>query len=180
MVKCPRCGYDNPLNAVYCDNCAYRLTDHKGRYIKNTKRVNSWDIGIARKIVIVLGIIIIAMLLFSFIYNNTQPSHNETLNVITDDGSIHKTASYPYQAVILYEGSWYAEMGNPNYLVKESGYGPKTFTLDCAAWDRVAIDAQKYDYGEGEFKVQLLRNGEVVAENSTTNVTGRIVINYNY
>ena len=54
MVKCPRCGYDNSINAVYCDNCAYRLTDHKGRYIKNTKRINKWDIGIARKIVIVL------------------------------------------------------------------------------------------------------------------------------
>ena len=180
MVKCPRCGYENPSDAVYCYNCAYLLTDTHGNRIKNTKRKNSWDIGIAKKIVIVLGIIIIALLLFSLVYNNTQPSHNETLNVITDDGSIHKTASYPYVAVIDYEGSWYAEMGNPNYLAKESGYGPKKFTLDCAPWDRVAIDAKKYDYGEGEFKVQLLRNGEVVAEDSTTNVTGRIVINYNY
>ena len=36
------------------------------------------------------------------------------------------------------------------------------------------------DYGEGELKVQLLRSGEVVAENSTTQANGRIVINYNY
>ncbi|MBO6111177.1 MAG: zinc ribbon domain-containing protein [Methanobrevibacter sp.] len=180
MVKCPRCGYENSSDAVYCDNCAYLLTDSSGRRVKLNRRENSWNIGIAKKIVIVLGIIIIALLLFSFVYNNTQPSNNETLNVITDDGSVHKTASYPYKVVVQYEGSWGGEMGNPNYLVKESGYGPDSFTLDCAAWDRVAVDIQKYDYDEGELKVQLLRNGEVVAENSTTNVTGRIIINYNY
>ena len=54
------------------------------------------------------------------------------------------------------------------------------YTLDCAAWERVSIDAQKQDYGEGELKVQLIRNGEVVAENSTTDPNGRVVINYNY
>jgi hypothetical protein len=136
--------------------------------------------GIAKKIVIVLGIIVVAFLLFSFVYNNTQPSEQESLNVITDDGSHHQTSSYPYKAIIKYEGSWYAEMGDPNYLVRETGYCTETFTLDCAAWERIALDVQKQDYGEGELKVQLLRNGEVVAENSTTQANGRIVINYNY
>ena len=178
MVKCPRCGYDNPSTTAYCYNCAYRLTDSSGNRINNAKRNNGWDIGIAKKIVIVLGIIIIALLLFSFVYNNTQPSHNETLNVITDDGS-QQTSSYPYVAVIEYEGNWYAEMGNPNFLVKRSDYGTQHYTLDCASWDRIAIDAYKYG-GEGEMKVQLLRNGEVVAENSTTNGSSRVVINYNY
>jgi hypothetical protein len=136
--------------------------------------------GLGKKIVIVLGIIVIAFLLFSFVYNNTQPSSQDSLNLVTDDGSHHQTSSYPYQAVIKYEGSWFAEMGDPNYLVKESDYGNKVYTLDCAAWERVALDVQKTDYGEGNLTVQLLRNGEVVAEQSTTNVTGRVVINYNY
>ncbi|WP_288267468.1 hypothetical protein [uncultured Methanobrevibacter sp.] len=118
--------------------------------------------------------------MFSFIYNNTQPSYQDSLNVITDDGSNLQSSSYPYKAVIIYEGSWYAEMGDPNYLVKESGYGNKSFVLDCAAWDRIAIDAQKQDYGSGELTVQLVKNGEVVEEKSSTNVTGHLVINYNY
>ena len=176
MVKCPRCGYDNPSTAAYCDNCAYRLIDSSGN--NKGKLSNGWDIGIAKKIVIVLGIVIIALLLFSLVYNNTQPNHNETLNVISDDGS-HQTSSYPYVAVIDYNGNWYAEMGNPNFLVKKSDYGRQTYKLDCAAWDRIAIDAYKYG-GEGELKVQLLRNGEVVAENSTTNGSANAVINYNY
>ena len=178
MVKCPRCGYENSFTAVYCDNCAYRLTESNGKLFNN-KRKSGWDIGIAKKIVIVLGIIIIALLLFSLVYNNTQPSHNETLNIITADGSIKETSSYPYVAVIDYEGNWYAEMGNPNFLVKKSGYGSDQFNLDCASWDRICIDAYRYD-GMGELKVQLLRNGEVVAENSTTNGSSRVVLNYNF
>ena len=180
MVKCPRCGYENSSSSVYCDNCAYRLTDEKGNINSYTRRTSSWNIGIAKKIVIILGIIVIALLLFSFIYEISQPSNDDTLNVITDDGSNRHTSSYPYKAVISYEGGWYAEMGDPNYLVKKSGYGEKKFTLDCASWDRVAIDAHKDDYGEGNLTVQLLRNGEVVAENSTADSYGNVVINYNY
>lgn len=180
MVKCPRCGYENPSNAIYCDNCAYLLSDQNGNKVKLNRRESSWNIGIGKKIVIVLGIIVIAFLLFSFVYNSTQPTNQESLNVITDDGSNHQTSSYPYTAVIEYNGSWYAQMGDPNYLVKESGYGTGSYVLDCAAWDKICVDVQKEDYGESELKVKLLRNGEVVAENSTTNATGRIVINYNY
>lgn len=179
MVKCPRCGYENSSTAVYCDKCAYLLVDSEGNRINNSPRISSWNINIAKKIVIVLGVIVIAMLLFSFIYSNTQLSHEDSLNLITDNGTVHKTASYPYKAVIGYEGSWGAKIGNPNYLVSEDGYGTKSFVLDCAAWDRVSISAQKYDYGEGELHVKLLRNGKVVAENSTTNVTGAVVVNYN-
>ena len=180
MVKCPRCGYENLSSAVYCDNCAYLLSDSKGNRITNTKRESSWNISIGKKIVIVLGIIIIGLLLFSLVYNVTQPSYQESLNVVSDDGSHLQSASFPYEAVITYDGSWYAEMGDPNYLVKESGEGPKSFTIDCAGWERVCLDVYKQDYGEGELNVKLLRNGEVVAENSTIQANGRIVINYNY
>ena len=180
MVKCPRCGYENSPNAVYCDNCAYLLSDSEGNKINMVKRESSWNMGIGKKIVMVLGIIVIGYLLFSAVYNISQPSEQESLNVITDDGSHLQASSYPFEAKIAYNGSWYAEMGDPNYLVKESGEGKGQYTLDCAAWERISIDAQKQDYGEGELKVQLVRNGEVVAENSTTDPNGRVVINYNY
>ena len=180
MVKCPRCGYENSSDTVYCNNCAYRLSDADGKRISYTKRQKSWKMGLGKKIVIVLGIIVIAFLLFSFVYNNSQPTKDESLNVISDDGSIPKSSSYPYTAVIKYEGSWSAQMGNPNYLETKTDYGTKSYVLDCASWDRVAIDAQKDDYGEGELKIELLRNGKVIAENSTNSTYGSVIINYNY
>ena len=180
MVKCPRCGYENSSSSMYCDNCAYPLRDSDGKKNTLTKRDSGWKLGTGKKIIIVLGIIVIALLLFSLVYNSSQPSKDEKLNVITDNGSVPQSSSYPYRAVISYEGDWYSEMGDPNYLVHESGNGKKSFTLDCASWERVSIEAQKEDAGSGELKIQLLRNGDVVAENSTTSETGNVVINYNY
>ena len=178
MVKCPRCGYENSATSMYCDNCAFLLTDqHGNRY---DKKPNSWSMGIAKKIFIVLGIIIIALLLFSFISDSSQPDEKSSLNVITDNGSLNHSSTYPFVAVIKYSGNWYAKMGDPNYLVEKSGIGEDRITLDCASWDKVYVEAQKDDSGEGELSIQLLRNGKVVAENSTTNATGKIVISYNY
>ena len=122
MVKCPRCGYENASSSIYCDNCAYLLSNRQKAPVKNkTKR--GWNVALGKKIIIVLGIIVIALLLFSFIYNNSQPTNNESLNVIYDDGSHHQSSSYPYKASILYNGSWYAKMGDPNYLIEKSGSG---------------------------------------------------------
>ena len=61
MVKCPRCGYENPDSAVYCYNCDYRLSDESGKRISFTKRENSWNMSLGKKIVIVLGIVIVAI-----------------------------------------------------------------------------------------------------------------------
>ena len=178
MVKCPRCGYENSSSSKYCDNCAFLLSDSDGKLIKVTKRRSSWNMGMGKKIVIVLGIIVIALLLFSLIYNATQPSNQESLNVVTDGGSSKQSSSYPYKVLIDYNGSWYVEMGDPNYLLTESGKGTKSFQLDCSSWDKVYVNVQKYG-GNGELKVKLLRNGNVVGEN-TTNGTGSVKLTYNY
>ena len=54
-----------------------------------------------------------------------------------------------------------------------------SYRLECAAWEHIYINVQKQDYGEGELKVQLLKSGKVVAENSTTEPNAGVVINYN-
>ena len=177
MVKCQRCGYENASSSTYCDNCAYLLSNQNLKKANKTKRSKGWNVGFGKKVIIVLGIIVVALLLFSFIYNNSQPSKDETLNVIYDDGSQHQSSSYPYKASILYNGSWYAKMGDPNYLIEKSGSGSTSVSLDCAAWDDVKIEAEKYG-GEGELTIQLLRNGKVVAENSTANGYGSVSIFY--
>lgn len=177
MVKCPRCGYENASSSVYCDNCAYLLSEKNSATISKSKRSSKWNVGIAKKIVIVLGIIVVALLLFSFINGSSQPSHNDTLNVIYDDGSHHQSSTYPFKVIIKHDGNWYAKMGDPNYLVERSSSGTKSYSLDCAAWDNVHVEAEKY--GEGNLTIQLLRNGKVVAENSTTDGSYSASIDFN-
>ncbi|WP_407412673.1 zinc ribbon domain-containing protein [Methanobrevibacter sp.] len=178
MVKCPRCGYKNPDSSVYCDNCAYPLSDESGKKVTMNKRKSSWNMGLGKKIVIVLGIIVIGYLLFTFAYNNSQPTKQDSLNIISDDGSLQQGSSYPYDVAIQYEGNWYAKMGDPNYLQEQSGYGSNTFKLDCSPWDKVYVSVYQYG-GEGELTVQLLRNGKVVAENTTNETVNNVELTYN-
>lgn len=61
-----------------------------------------------------------------------------------------------------------------------SGRGDESYNLDCAPWDKVTMVIEKSDGSSNELKIELLKNGNVVAENSTTSSTGSVVINYNY
>ena len=178
MVKCPRCGYENNDVSVYCENCTYPIKNPQSANSKN--KATGWNISTGKKIAIVLGIVVIALLLFSFIYNATQPDYKSSLNVISAEEKIQEGSNYPYQAHIIYNGTWSGQVGDPNYLQDVSGRGEKSYNLDCAPWDRVGVVIEKSDGSSQELKVELLRDGKVVAENSTTKSTGSVVINYNY
>ena len=160
MVKCPRCGYENNDISVYCENCTYPIKNPQTAN-SNNKKDNGWNISTGKKIAIVLGIVVIALLLFSFIYNSTQPDNKSSLNVI-------------------YNGTWSGKVGDPNYIREVSGRGDESYNLDCAPWDKVTMVIEKSDGSSNELKIELLKNGNVVAENSTTSSTGSVVINYNY
>ena len=173
MVKCPRCGYDNLSSSTYCVNCSYIL-----KKPSDEKKKSGWNMGMAKKIAIIVGIIIIAFLLFSIIYNVSQPSSEDSLNVIEADKNVQEGSSTPYQVKIIYNGSWYARYGDPNYLQEKTGSGEIIINLDCASWDSVQVTVQKYDSSSEELTVQILRNGEVVAENSTTSPSGSVSLSY--
>ncbi len=163
MVKCPRCGYDNLPSTTYCENCSYIL---KGT--STVEKKSGWNMGTAKKIALIIGIIAVALVLFSVIYNHTQPSGKETLNVIEADENVQESSSQPYQLKIIYGGDWYSNSGNANYLQNQTGHGTHLIKLDCAAWDTVSVFVEKSDGSSENMTVQLIRNGEVVAENSTT------------
>ena len=173
MVKCPRCGYDNLSSSTYCVNCSYIL---KGQ--PTGKKKSGWNIGTGKKIALVIGIIVIAFLLFSFIYNATQPTNEETLNVVIADQNVQNGSSTPYQVKIIYDSTWYSQVGNPNSLKEYTGSGDKIINLDTVSWEKVHVDVSKVDSSSSNLTVQLLRNGDVVAENSTTDLLGGITINY--
>ena len=173
MVKCPRCGYDNLASSTYCVNCSYILKSKSA-----AKKKSGWNIKTGKKIALVIGIIVVAFFLFSFIYDATQPSNEESLNVIIADQNIQTGSSTPYQVKIIYDDTWYAEIGDPNKPKDYTGTGEKVINLDRVSWDKVYVNVAKVDSSSSNLTVQLLRNGDVVAVNSTTASTGGIIINY--
>ena len=173
MVKCPRCGYDNNSSSTYCANCSYILSGSP-----TGKSNKGWNLKTRNKIIIVFGIFVILFLVFSIVYEYSQPGNEETLNVIEADQNVQTGTAYPYQVRITYDGSWSGRVGNPEYLQQVSGFGDDTISLDCVSWDEVYVNIGKTDYSSFNLTVQLLRDGEVVAENSTNSTTGDIVLSY--
>lgn len=174
MVRCPRCGYVNEDTDIYCRNCTYPLQDPKTNFRSKKKRDSSWNIGTGKKILLVIGIVVIAFLLFSMIYNVTQPSSQSSLNVVTGKTSGYENSYNPYKVKIVTNGSWYGEVGETNSPNTVSGTGSEVIDLDCASWDNVTIKISKTDYNDHPLTVQLLRNDRVVSEN-TTNVHDGVI-----
>lgn len=173
MVKCPRCGHENLSSTTYCEECSYILNGSP-----TGQKREGWQMGTFKKVALIIGIIAITLILFSVIYNFTQPSKEESLNVIEADSKIQEGSSHPYEVKIIYDGLWYTKSGEPSSLKEQSNRGRHTFGLDCASWDKVYVLAEKTDGSSDVLKVQLLKNGEVVAENSTTDGVNQVTINY--
>ena len=45
MVKCPRCGYENATTSVYCDNCAYLLSEDNAKVVRTSNKTKRWNVG---------------------------------------------------------------------------------------------------------------------------------------
>lgn len=178
MVKCRRCGYENYSDSVYCENCMYPLKSQKEMNKPKRNNDSGWNISTFKKVIIVIGIIFLAYLSFSIIYEVSQPSPENSLNVITTNSSSNQQSSTrPYQVNIIYNGSWTGEMGKSDSLVDKSGTGDDLIKLTCAGWDNVTVKITKVDYNSEPLTVQLLKNGKVIRENTTTTPHGEVEIN---
>ena len=84
--------------------------------------------------------------------------------------------SFIRELKIIYDGSWFSKSGHSSSPQENTGNGTKVIKLDCVAWDTVSVYVEKSEDSTQNMKVQLLRNGVVVAENSTT--SGQISFTY--
>ena len=174
MVKCPRCGYENDSSSTYCVNWSYILDASP----TGTER-KKWNLSTGKKVVLIVGIILIGFILFSFIHDVSKMYNNETLNVVEADSNVQSGSNYPYQINITYNGTWYGRVGDPNYLQEEQGSGNSRVSVNCVSWDRVSANISKGDQSSNLLRVQILRNGVVVAENSTSAPGGHVTVVYN-
>lgn len=177
MVKCPRCGHENYSDNVYCENCMYPLKSQKGKKTpKRTHNDDGWHLSTVKKVIIVIGIIILAYFSFSIIYEVSQPSPENSLNVITTNNSDQYSSTRPYQVNISYNGSWDARIGQSNIYRDESGSGDDLIRLTCAGWDNVTVQIEKVDYSSKPLTVQLIKNGKIIQENTTTEPNGKVIL----
>lgn len=73
-----------------------------------------------------------------------------------------------YQVRISYDGDWQGSINADGSSRSVDGSGTETFDIDSDNPFSVAANAQKQDDSSGELTVEILKDGEVVAEQSTT------------
>lgn len=177
MVKCPRCGYENNSTSRFCVNCTYPIknSNSKGKLENRSK----WErLGAGKKITIVLGIVIIALLLFSLINILTAPDSKSSFNLVTSNQSNGDVPTEPFQVKVIYNGSWSGKFGNVNSPVYHSGSGEKSYRLDAAGWDNVMAEVYKNTVSSDKLTVQIIKNGKVVKENSTTGTQNGVTLEF--
>ncbi|MBE6511942.1 MAG: hypothetical protein E7Z75_02155 [Methanobrevibacter olleyae] len=72
------------------------------------------------------------------------------------------------QVKVTYNGPWSGVIHDGNTVKVIRGYGNQTFDLDCDDSDVIHTQISKQDAGFGDLKVQILRNGEVVKQSTSS------------
>ena len=83
------------------------------------------------------------------------------------------------QVKVNYDGPYTGVIQDGNTIKMISGYGNQTFDLESDNIDRIHTQISKTDDGFGKLEVQILKNGEVVEEQSTSMPYGFVSMTVN-
>jgi hypothetical protein len=83
------------------------------------------------------------------------------------------------QVKVNYDGLYTGVIQDGNTIRMITGYGNQTFDLESDNIDRIHTQISKTDDGFGKLEVQILKNGEVVEEQSTSMPYGFVSMTVN-
>ncbi|KZX10698.1 hypothetical protein [Methanobrevibacter curvatus] len=84
-----------------------------------------------------------------------------------------KSTNYEgYQIKIIYDGEWTSVAGGIDSSNSYDGNGNKTIDLADVSGDIVSANAQKQDGSSSKLTIQILKDGKVIKEGSTTAAYG--------
>ena len=107
-------------------------------------------------------------LMLTDLTDNITGSDSKGGDVIVSDGELEVRISCPV--------SWSASIGNQTTSESYDGTGDAVIEFDPDKYDVIAAAVQKTDSGNDELKVQIVKDGKVVDEESTTNEYGVVTV----
>lgn len=97
----------------------------------------------------------------------TETEAPETEAPVTEEPDPEESSGDGYQVRISYDGEWSGAIGKEGTTRSVDGSGTETFDIEGDPFI-VSGNAQKQDAGSGELTIQILEDGEVISEQSTT------------
>lgn len=128
-----------------------------------------------KKMIALIAIVVLGTVLISGCIggdNTTTGNSGADDNENTTSGSNYKG----YQVKITYGGSWSGSAGSSDSITSYDGTGSETIDLGEVSNGIASATIQKTDSGSDELKVEILKDGKVVKEGSTTAEYGVVTI----
>lgn len=127
-----------------------------------------------------VGIIIVALASGMLGSDNTSTtsdigstSGNDDTSVDTSNDDKESETSYSgYQVKVIYDGSWSGAAGGTDSINSYDGTGDETIDLGDVPYGIVSANAQKQDGSSDKLTIQILKDGKVVKEGSTSAAYG--------
>lgn len=140
----------------------------------------------AKKVISIVAVCCIGLFIVGMIAGGLSPDKNTgssvSINTNSSDSSSNSVSnsssdsSSPLQVRITTEGSWSGALGTTGSTTTYDGTGSKTIDLDGSSYEMVTTSIQKQGGGSDELKVEIIKDGKVVKEGSTTAQYGVVSI----
>ena len=117
-----------------------------------------------KKVISILAVCCIGLIIIGMITGGGSPDKNTSpLN----DGNNTVEQIIGKQVKIIYDGEWSGAAGDVSSINSISGSGDETIDMPDDA-SLISANAQKKDGSSNELTIQILKDGKVVKESSTT------------
>ena len=117
-----------------------------------------------KKVISILAVCCIGLIIIGMITGGGSPDKNTSP---INDGNNNVEQITGKQVKIIYDGEWSGAAGDVSSINSISGSGDETIDMPDDA-SLISVNAQKKDGSSNELTIQILKDGKVVKESSTT------------
>ena len=117
-----------------------------------------------KKVISILAVCCIGLIIIGMITGGGSPDKNTSP---INDGNNNVEQITGKQGKIIYDGEWSGAAGDVSSINSISGSGDETIDMPDDA-SLISANAQKKDGSSNELTIQILKDGKVVKESSTT------------
>ena len=117
-----------------------------------------------KKVISILAVCCIGLIIIGMITGGGSPDKNTSP---INDGNNNVEQITGKQVKIIYDGEWSGAAGDVSSINSISGSGDETIDMPDDA-SLISSNAQKKDGSSNELTIQILKDGKVVKESSTT------------
>ena len=179
---CPKCGAQVAEGIQSCPECGHDMSNIKKTSSSSGSITDKWNsFSTGKKIISFIAVCCIGLLILGLIGSALSPdentsSYDSSSSQIDYSSSSSSSSSSSNDGVgdsalqvrVIYSGSWDGAVGTLDSDYSVSGSGTKVLNIDGSRWDTCSAVIQKGDSGNGKLTVQIIKNGKVKKQSSTT------------